>query len=196
MGAAILERLDRLIQLNRDAIAFSNGGNSGQDRKSEVQEINIPDDLHKRLQRQARKRESTVDAVIVKALERQARRLEFREELVEGELVVTNDPYAKAARERARRVAADGVNGSTRRDSKVKIFSVEILPDELRKRLQRQARYLNTTLDELTLAALEVEIDTVEFHERIAEGPPKEYSISPSKVIALERAQRDAPIEF
>lgn len=196
-GAAIIERLDRLIQLNRDAIALANGGVLGQDRMSEIQEINIPDDLYKRLQRQARKRETTVDAVIVKALERQARRLEFREELVvEGGLIVTNDPYTKVARERAQRVAADGVNGSTRRGSKVKIFSVEILPEDLRKRFQRQASYLNTTLDKLMLDALEVEINTIESHERIAAGPVREFSISPSELLARERAQRDAPIDF
>lgn len=194
LGAAILERLDRLIQLNRDAIALANGGNSGQDRMSEIQAINIPDDLHERLQRQARKRETTVDAVIVKALERQASRLEFREELVvEGGLTITNDPYAKVARERAQRVA---VNGSTPSGSNAYRLSAEILPDELRERLQRQASYLNTTLDKLMLDALEVEIKSIESHERITAGPPKEYSISPSKLIRLERDQRDAPIEF
>ena len=75
---------------------------------------NIPDELRERLERQARKRETTLDAVVIDILEREARRLEFREDIVKGGLIVTNNPYAKVARERAQRAAADGANGSKR----------------------------------------------------------------------------------
>lgn len=157
---------------------------------------NIPDELHERLQRQARKRKMTLDAVVIEVLEREASELEFREDLVKGGLIVTNDPYAKVARERARRAAADGVNGSTRNGLNKTSLTVENIPDDLYKRLQRQASYINTTMDKLLLDGLEVGINTIEFYDRMAAGPPKEYSISPSELIRLERDQRDAPIEF
>ena len=158
---------------------------------------NIPDELRERLERQARKRETTLDAVVIEGLERQASRLEFREDLVvNGGLVVTNDPYAKVARERARRTAALGVNGSTRNGLNATSLTVENTPDELHKRLQRQASYLNTPLNKLLLDALGVEIDDIELFERMAAGPPKEYSFSPSELVRLERDQRDADIDF
>ena len=158
---------------------------------------NIPDELRERLERQARKRETTLDAVVIDILERQARRLEFREDLVvNGGLIVTNDPYAKVARERARRAAEDGVNGSTRNGLNATSLTVENTPDELYKRLQRQVSYLNKPLNKLLLDVLGVGINTIEFYDQMAAGPPKEYSFSPSGLVRLERDQRDADIDF
>ena len=157
---------------------------------------NIPDELRERLERQARKRETTLDAVVIDILEREASELEFREDLVKGGLIVTNDPYAKVARERARRAAADGVNGSTRNGLNATTLTVEHFPDDLYKRLQRQASYVNTTMDKLLLDGLEVGMNDLEFYERMAAGPPKEYSFIPSELIRLERDQRDADIDF
>ena len=75
-------------------------------------------------------------------------------------------------------------------------LTVENAPDELHQRLQRQVSYLNTSLNELLLDALGVGINAIESYERIVAGPPREFSISPSELVRLERDQRDAPIEI
>ncbi len=158
---------------------------------------NIPDELRERLERLACKRYRSLDDAVIDILERQARRLEFREDLVvNGGLIVTNNPYAKVARERAQRAAADGANGSKRNGLNASTLTVENFPDDLYKRLQRQVSYVNTTMDKLLLDGLEVGMNDLESYERKIAGPPKEYSFSPSELVRLEREQRDADIDF
>lgn len=157
---------------------------------------NIPDELRERFERQARKRETTLDAVVIEILEREASELEFREDLVKGGLILTSDHYAKVARERARRIAAEGVNGSTLNGLNASTLTVENFPDDLYKRLRRQASYVNTTMDKLLLDGLEVGMNDLESYERMIAGPPKEYPFIPSELIRQERDQRDADIDF
>ncbi len=157
----------------------------------------IPEYLVERVKRQARKKNTSLESVILKVLEEQAGRLEAREDIEREGSIITNDPYASAARDRAQFAAAkERVNGSVNRTSKAFCFLVDIIPDDLRERLQRQADYRKTTLDELTLDAVEVGIGQIEFYEEMAAGPIREFSISPSEIVARQRAQRDAPIEF
>ena len=159
---------------------------------------NVPNQLHERLQRQARKRKTTLDDVVLSMLEREMGRLEFREDVVDkAGLVVTHAPYDLIALVRARSKAPlNRVNGSTRSSPGTASFPVENVPDDLHERLRRQASNLNTEMETLTLDALEIAMDRVEFYERMAAKPVKEFSISPSELLARERAQRDAPIEF
>ena len=163
-----------------------------------IQVKNIPDDLHERLQRQARKREVSLNEVILSMLESEMERLEIRGEIVsKAGLKITYDPYDLTARILARSNAgSDRVNGSTRINPKEVSFPVENVRDDLHQRLLGQANQFDTDLESFALGALEVALDRVENYERRAARPVKEYSISPSELIARERAQRDAPIDF
>ena len=73
---------------------------------------------------------------------------------------------------------------------------VKNVPDDLHERLREQARRYKTPLNNLVVLALEREIVQIELHERIAAKEPMEFEVSPSEILARERAQRDAPIEF
>ena len=133
--------------------------------------------------------------MILEVLEDQAGRLEFREYLEDGgRLKVTNDPYADVARARAAKMAR--TNGSMSLASNECSFPVETIPEDLRERLQRQANYWKTPLGELALDALEVGIDQIEFYEELTATPVQKFSINPSELVARQRAQHDAPIDF
>ena len=71
-------------------------------------------------------------------------------------------------------------------------LEVKNVPDELRERLLRQAYKREMSLDDVIVAALERELDRIEFHERIAAKEPMEFKVSPSEMLAQERARRDA----
>ena len=69
---------------------------------------------------------------------------------------------------------------------------VKNVPDDLHERLRKQARRYKTPLGNLVVVALEREIVQIELHERIAAQEPREFKVSPSEMLARERAQRDA----
>ena len=71
-------------------------------------------------------------------------------------------------------------------------LQIEDIPDDLRERLQRQAHRCEISLDEVLLAALEREALRLEWNEKLDAAEPVRLKISPSELLARERAQRDA----
>lgn len=163
-----------------------------------IQVKNIPEELHERLQRQARKREVSLNDMVLSMLESEIGRLEIREKVIDKAGVeITHDPYDLTDRIRAQgETPLDKVDGSAHSIPNTNGVPVENVPADLYERLRWQVARLDIDLDSLILGALETAMDHVEYHERMAAKPVREYSISPSKLIALERAQRDAPIDF
>ncbi len=76
--------------------------------------------------------------------------------------------------------------------------SIEItnIPDDLHERLCQQAEKRNTTVDDLIMDAIERQVDRIEFHDRIRAMKQREFKVSPSELIAKERAQRDASFDI
>ena len=75
-------------------------------------------------------------------------------------------------------------------------IQVTNIPDDLHERLCEHAKKRNTTVDDLVVDAIERQIDRIEFHEKITAMKPRTFKISPSELIARERAQRDAPFDI
>lgn len=71
-------------------------------------------------------------------------------------------------------------------------LQLENVPDELRERLLRQAIRREMSLDDVIVAALERELDRIEFYDRLEAKEPMEFEVSPSELLAQERARRDA----
>ena len=71
-------------------------------------------------------------------------------------------------------------------------LQVKNIPDDLRERLQRQARRCKTTIDDVLLTALEREAQRLEWNENLAASEPANFKTPPSEILAQERAQRDA----
>ena len=66
-----------------------------------IQVTNIPDDLHDRLCEHAKKRNTSVDDLVVDAIERQIDRIEFHDELVSKKMLRPDiSPSEFVARER------------------------------------------------------------------------------------------------
>lgn len=71
---------------------------------STIQVENVPDELQNRLLRQARKRNVTLDEVVLEALERVMNRVEFHEWIEENTSVkLSSDPSEYLTRKRSRR---------------------------------------------------------------------------------------------
>ena len=75
-------------------------------------------------------------------------------------------------------------------------LQVRDIPDELYSRLCGHADKQEASVNELVLEAIDRQLRHLEFHERVAAQKPIKFKISPSEMLRMERAQRDAPIEI
>ena len=70
-------------------------------------------------------------------------------------------------------------------------IQIKNVPDEMYERLARYARKSKTTLNDVVVEALELEIEQIELHEWIAAQPVRHFDISPSEWLSRHRARRD-----
>lgn len=74
-------------------------------------------------------------------------------------------------------------------------LQVKNIPDELHERLRRHARKNGVTISATVIAAIERELERVEWRERLASRPKTELDFSPSALLVEERIRRDSLIE-
>ena len=73
-------------------------------------------------------------------------------------------------------------------------LQVRNMPEELHERLRRHARSRNCSMSAAVLQAIERELDSWEWHERLASHPTTDLGIDAATLIAAEREQRDAEL--
>ena len=70
-------------------------------------------------------------------------------------------------------------------------LQVRNIPDGLHERLRRHARLNNTTMTALVLSALERELESREWQERLAQRPMTYMGVEAATLLAEERAIYD-----
>ena len=74
-------------------------------------------------------------------------------------------------------------------------LQVRNIPDSLHERLRRHARLSNTTMSALVLSALERELESREWQERLAQRPLTYLGVEASSLLAAERSARYMEME-
>jgi plasmid stability protein len=69
-------------------------------------------------------------------------------------------------------------------------LQVKNLPEPLHTRLRRYARQQHRTLSDVALAALEREMNRLDWYERLARRPPTDLAVSAASLLDEERGQR------
>ena len=70
-------------------------------------------------------------------------------------------------------------------------LQVRNIPNGLHERLRRHARLNNTTMTALVLSALERELDSREWQERLSQRPTTDLGVEAATLLAEERAIYD-----
>ena len=70
-------------------------------------------------------------------------------------------------------------------------LNIRNIPDDLYERLQRYARASNRSVSEVVVAALERELERLEWQEHLARQPTTDLEIDAATLIAEERRRRD-----
>jgi hypothetical protein len=74
-------------------------------------------------------------------------------------------------------------------------LQIKNLPEALHTRLRRYARQQHRTLSDVALAALEREMNRLDWYERFARRPPTDLAVSAASLLDEERGQRPGEID-
>jgi plasmid stability protein len=74
-------------------------------------------------------------------------------------------------------------------------LQVKNLPEPLHTRLRRHARQRHQTISDVALAALEREMNRLDWSERLARRPPTDLGASAASLLDEERGQQQREID-
>ena len=75
-------------------------------------------------------------------------------------------------------------------------LQVRDVPEKLHDRLRSLAREKNCTMSSVVLAAIEREVERLEFYQRLAQDPPTNLEVDAATLVREERDLRESELDW
>ena len=75
-------------------------------------------------------------------------------------------------------------------------LQVRDVPEQLHDRLRSLAREKNCTMSSVVLAAIEREVERLEFYQRLAQDPPTNLEVDAATLVREERDLRESELDW